>query len=419
MRDTTFTLTKAIAIILVVVSHAGAPVWLNRFIFQFHVPIFFLCAGYFFRPEYLEDGRRFVAHRFQRLYLPFVKWSLFFLVIHNLLFPLGLLSETYGNAAGGVLHPYTWHDFCQRCWNVVFNMSGYDEFICGAFWFFRTLLVSSLAFLVGMKLLRRLQVRVAKDVPAWQTPVLLAAVCCLLIIWKIGGNLRLTGIAGGGYRELLGVIFLCLGYLYRLYHTRIPSSVVVPLVCVAVTVLGAWLFPSSMAPKADYAGFFGLLLPAVGGFGMVHALSHVIHRRGGWIERGLVYIGDRTLYIFAFHLLAFKVVSAVKVACYGLPYQRMGEHTVVHEAAGDAFWVLYVVVGVGLPLAWLALYRYLQQHYDLSLKNCLRVLWRWSIVALRALLRGCVKAAKALRRCIMGFFRSMVDIVKASSPKEE
>jgi hypothetical protein len=97
----------------------------------------------------------------------------------------------------------------------------------------------------------------------------------------------------------------------------------------------------------------------------------------------------------------------------------MGEHTVVHEAAGDAFWVLYVVVGVGLPLAWLALYRYLQQHYDLSLKNCLRVLWRWSIVALRALLRGCVKAAKALRRCIMGFFRSMVDIVKASSPKEE
>ena len=43
----------------------------------------------------------------------------------------------------------------------------------------------------------------------------------------------------------------------------------------------------------------------------------------------LVYIGDRTLYIFAFHLVAFKLVSALKVAFYGLPWQAVGGHPTV------------------------------------------------------------------------------------------
>ena len=106
MRETKFSILKAIAIICVVLSHAGISGWLFNFVFIFHVPIFFICAGYFFNTKYLTDERTYIVHRFKGLYLPFVRWSLFFLLIHNVLFPLGILSETYGNAGGGVTHLY-------------------------------------------------------------------------------------------------------------------------------------------------------------------------------------------------------------------------------------------------------------------------------------------------------------------------
>lgn len=135
MRETKFSILKAIAIICVVLSHAGISGWLFNFVFIFHVPIFFICAGYFFNTKYLTDERTYIVHRFKELYLPFVRLSLFFLLIHNVLFPLGILSETYGNAGGGVTHPYTWQQFSQHAWSIVSNMSGYDQFLCGAFCF--------------------------------------------------------------------------------------------------------------------------------------------------------------------------------------------------------------------------------------------------------------------------------------------
>lgn len=415
MRDTSFSICKALAIILVVISHAGAPGWINDFIFQFHVPVFFFCAGYFFKLGYLDTPGVYLGHRLTRLYWPFVKWSLFFLIVHNLLFPLGLLSETFGNATGGVLHPYTFADFCQRSWNVVFNMSGYDEFICGAFWFFRSLFIGSIGFLLGLKLFRKL-----RPEDSWiQSGLLLSLLVVLLIVWKIGMGLRITGIAGGGYRELMAVLFMTLGFLFSRYRPRMQMGWLTTAVCTLITVLGAIYYPTSMAFNADYGHFFMLLLTATAGFLLTYSLSCRIDRLGAFVRRPLVYIGDRTLHIFAFHLLAFKVVSAVKVAWYGLPWQAVGSHTVVNSHTDDAFWILYTLVGVALPLAWLAGYRYLAGRFDLSLKSCLRYALNFTIRALVLLVVGLRKLLKSLWHMVLGIRDAIYDIISASSPKDE
>ena len=103
MRDPKFSILKALAIMLVVLSHAGISGWLFNFVFIFHVPAFFLCAGYFFNTRYLTDERTFVMHRVKKLYVPFLKWSVVLLLLHNVFFWCGLLSEQFGNAQGGVL----------------------------------------------------------------------------------------------------------------------------------------------------------------------------------------------------------------------------------------------------------------------------------------------------------------------------
>ena len=50
--------------------------------------------------------------------------------------------------------------------------------------------------------------------------------------------------------------------------------------------------------------------------------------------------------------MAFKIVTAIKIAYYGLDWGQMGTHMVVHEhSTDDAFFLLYTVVGVVVPLA--------------------------------------------------------------------
>lgn len=147
MRNNVISICKGIAIILMVLGHTEGPGFLIHIVYLFHMPIFFITAGYFFSRKYLAEPWTFVVKRFKGLYVPMVKWALFFLVIHNLMFKIGLLSEQYGNWENGVTHPYDLHAFLQRAVSIVTSMSGYDEFLAGAFWFFRALLISSILFM--------------------------------------------------------------------------------------------------------------------------------------------------------------------------------------------------------------------------------------------------------------------------------
>lgn len=416
MRDTSFSICKAIAIILVVLSHAGAPSWINHWIFQFHVPIFFICAGYFFNTKYLHEEGTFLAHRIKGLYVPFVKWSLVLLCLHNLLFPLGILSETYGNAAGGVLHPYSWHEFSQRLWSILFNMSGYDEFLGGTFWFFRALLVSSILFLVLFKLFQRLRIARSKSEVAW----MIMGCSLLFALWQVLGGLRVTGLAQGGYREFMGLYLMSVGFIFKEQRSLIPLNYITALICLAVTVLGACFFPTSMGFRADFQQFAGFLLPSVAGFFFIYYLSTKIDLlKGGIIKRALVYIGDHTLYIFAFHLFAFKIVSAIKVAVYGLPWEQIGNHTVVNAYRDDYFCWLYLLAGVSVPLLVRHVYLRAAKTFDLSLKNCLRVGFKWFLLALIYLVRGVIVFCRAIHSGFKGFIQGMRDIIQASNPKDE
>ena len=53
-RNTVIAIAKGIAIILMVIGHADAPGLLTNFIYTFHMPLFFMAAGYFFNYKYLD-----------------------------------------------------------------------------------------------------------------------------------------------------------------------------------------------------------------------------------------------------------------------------------------------------------------------------------------------------------------------------
>ena len=416
MRETKFSILKAIAIICVVLSHAGISGWLFNFVFIFHVPIFFICAGYFFNTKYLTDERTYIVHRFKGLYLPFVRWSLFFLLIHNVLFPLGILSETYGNAGGGVTHPYTWQQFSQHAWSIVSNMSGYDQFLCGAFWFFRALLLASIGFLLMFKLLNRsAQLRDYKHT-AWGV----LFITLLLITWKTTTHLNLTGVAQGGYRELMGMAFMTAGFLLKQYEVCDKLNWKTALTSGTILLLASCFFPSSMVWNPNFTQFISLPLPAIAAFVMFTYISAWIDRHPGLIKRTFAYIGEHTLYIFAFHLVAFKVVSALKVWFYDLPWEAVGGHPVVITPANNWIWViLYLAAGVILPLLWLKSYRKFAPKIDLNQTLVIHYVIFGSKFLLRYLVIGHHLLFVILKNLFKALKKGIKDILAASSTKDE
>ena len=352
--NSNLSICKGLAIILMCMGHTEGPSLLINFIYLFHMPLFFIAAGYFFDKKYLSDPWAFCVKRFKGLYVPFVKWSLFFLVLHNLFFKIGLMNEQYGNWDNGVTHPYSWFQFWQRLVHIIFSMGGYDEFLAGAFWFFRALLVSSIVFLVLYLLLYNRRRWLNHDT----VPVVIASLALGFAAFKIANHLNIITIVQGGIRECWGVFFFSMGVLYRRYESHIPEHWALTLLFLALLVGGSMLGFQGMTLKVQLRTVATLPITGVIGFLMVHSIASWIDRHDGIVKRFLVYCGNNTLYIFVFHIISFKLVSALKIWYYGLDWGQIGCHMVIHEnSTTDLFWVLYTIVGTAVPLLGITLYR--------------------------------------------------------------
>ena len=373
-RDTTISIAKGIAIILMVIAHAEAPGWLCNFIFEFHMPLFFITAGYFFSTKYLHDEATFVKKRIKGLYLPFVKWSVFFLIIHNWMFDIGILNEVYGNDKGGVLHPWSWHQMQQNLWNIFTAMGGYDAFLCGAFWFFRGLFVASILYLIIYKVvdfvvvrlpggLGKLRISQSSDKISSITPYIVCLIMLLLCGWKTWEGLKVINLVQGGYRDMMGCFFFGIGFIFRQFveqYRKIISQYYISIWSTLIFALVVFLFSrylvANMNWRSTFKQFLSLPIPAILGFLMTYNISVGINKCDNWFKRSLVYIGDHTLNIFIFHIISYKVVSLIKIWYYGLDIRQIGCHMVIHDySQQDWFWVLYTIAGVGIPIAgtWL------------------------------------------------------------------
>ena len=364
-RNTVISICKAIAIILMVIGHAESPDVLHRFLYEFHMPVFFAAAGYFFSLKYLDDEVTIVKKRIKGLYWPFVKWSVIFLVLHNWMFDIGILNEVYGNEAGGVTHPYTWRQTEQCLWNILTAMGGYDQFLNGAFWFFRGLFVASILYLIIYKVVNLGISRLPRiPSPSSLTPYLVCLLLLLLCAWKTYEGLKVITLVQGGYRELMGCFFFGCGFIFRQWEQKYrPMWWTTILFAVIV-----WWFSqnlwANMNWRSTFEQFLSLPFPALCGCLMVYNISTWLDKHEGWLKRFLVFCGDNTLPIFVFHILAFKVVSLLKIWYYGLDPRQIGCHMVIHEhAKEDWFWVLYTIVGVGLPLLCTWCWRKIRQRW--------------------------------------------------------
>lgn len=346
-RDASISIAKAIAIILMVIGHTEYPGLLTSCLYTFHMPLFFITAGYFFSRRSASQPWDFCRKRFKGLYIPMVKWSLIWLLLHNVFHHWGLLNETYGNWENGVTHPYALKEMVSRTVQIFTSMAGYDEFMAGAFWFFRGLLVASIVYLILFRLMDSRD----NDRPEWHIAVMICLAAVAFTACHIYFGFKVSVIPNGAWRETWGIFFFGIGVVYRRWEPAVvKGGVWLALGCLLLICFAGTQHWSGMNNVGRYRDLWSLPLTGIAGFTTVHFTSKIIARREGILKRLLTFIGDNTLYILVLHIISFKAVSLWKISWYGLDWRQIGCHMVIHDHQGDWFWVAYSIAGVALPL---------------------------------------------------------------------
>ena len=334
MKDNYIATAKAIGIILMVVGHAISQNYAYRFIYMFHMPLFFFCSGYFYKvPTSLEGVGLFAKKRIKGLYFPFVKWGIFFLMLHNLFCDWHLYNIPDTNY-------YNITDHFYRFRSLLLSMTGQEQLL-DPFWFLKELLLSSILICVVTFVLRRYDFKY-KDIVVWLSFILLTVITKyykfgLPIIWNVS-------------IMFLSATFVYAGYMYRKIERYSFYSYKSLILCFGTLLLFVWV-------RKDYLDMLWynscnilLYIPfALIGICMVFTASKLIEQYS--IKRLFYYIGNHTMIILVLHLLVFKIGNVIKIIIYGLPIAKLSDFKIIQEY-NDFFWIIYTLLGIIIPLVY-------------------------------------------------------------------
>ncbi len=326
--DNRVTIMKGIGIVLMVLGHTACPHWLSSFVYMFHMPLFFIMSGYCFKMKYTHDCRTFVWRRVKGLYVPFVKYSLLFLILHSLFLYLNFYNTEF--TPGEYATAFGWQNYLWRGMKIVGIMSGSDPLL-GGFWFLKALFFASIYSLFIIK-----YVRLKLAIP----------VVLLLTIAMRGFNVGVRGIFDS--LVMMSTLFFLIGHAAKSRNLSISTPV--GLISGLLTIVASSLTPplySMQNVECQYVVMF--VVTALVGTVFTWFVTIPIDRTTSWLQKALVWLGTHSIVILTWHFLAFKLINLLIIHLYDLPITYMAKYPVIKEYS-LTFWPLYLLVGVGLPV---------------------------------------------------------------------
>lgn len=325
-RNDDISVSKGIGIILMVMGHAGLVFPLDSIIYSFHMPLFFILSGYFYKvPEYLWHGS-FIKKRIKSLWVPYVIWTIIGLFLHNVFSCL----MSYGDI-------YTYSEILKRMAHSFF-FGGHDGCLFPGFWFLKALFCASISIYFVTFVFKKL------NIPVFFLIGIYFICIVLLLLFKIDNN-TLKGTLYGG-------IFILLGYIYRKYENSLLGDgnlLIVLLTCIQVTSI-------YINPNADMLGYskdtiLSYTFFAVTGTLLVYKISKRL--KPTLVKRTLVYIGDHTMPILILHGVVFKILNCLFI--HMLDFPSIDYNTIALHFTGS--WIIYTLTALLLSLGMYELYR--------------------------------------------------------------
>lgn len=331
---------KAIGIILVVLAHSNSIVYINNYIAMFHMPLFFIASGYCFKEKNFSQPFCYIFKKVKKLWCPFIKYSLLFVLLHNVFFKLHIYDSRYWNQ-----HEYSNMDYIKCLKDIILHME-VSELLVRPLWFLNALFwgtIFAFVFLAIPHFFLRNSAR--KYMCSGYILSLGGALLICIILCTLNMTFTILYI---GPRTFLTAAFIMIGFIASRYDLGNLHPFLM-LICVMITFIAMNLYLIRMKDNLyvakDTVPYF--VVATMMTWTLYSLPWNKVH---GNIKTALLYIGENTLPIFIWHFLAFKLVSLFIIAVYDLPINYLGAFHVIYEYANKGYFVLYTIVGLCIPL---------------------------------------------------------------------
>ena len=318
-----------------VIGHAVPhDTFVGTFIYKWHMPLFFFFSGYFFNVDKYSFGK-FAYRKIRSLYFPYVFWALSFLSIHNLLILYHISDEQI----------YDFHDLKVYAFRAVFEMRYYEPLLL-TFWFlvqlFFTNYLCYLIFLSKKKLLSDKNIGIFSNNII--DNIIDVSVILLLIISSIlFCEYNVVIYFNFNYITLLAMVFFLIGNKLKTVDLTKKSYLIISFI---VVLCFGNSFHQMIELESNYIIIYAII--AVCGIIFVYGVSKMIDKKCNYINGVLAYVGDKSLSIMIFHLVAFKLISYIIIWNEGLSINKLSLLVIRNV---KLYWtLLYILIGVALPL---------------------------------------------------------------------
>lgn len=338
-KNNNISIAKGLGITLMVMGHCGVPAPFDKLIYQFHMPLFFFCSGYFIKNITCKDSLfSFYYKRFKSIYIKFLLWSILFLLLHNVFYHINIYNDI-ATFQGQHSYLYTLSDFVHKSIKIAFSMNEHEQLV-RSFWFLKQLFLASLIVSSVIFIINKSTRNHHKSIGILVFFFLLSTISKYLN-WSLPAIWDISLVSMSCTFYMAGYVFRAYNVLEHLDRTRYS------LICVIISLTGLFTLPWTNMLEYTTKTIIPFYIVAFSGIVFIINLSRTIEKSGS--RKMLYYLGQNTMVIFALHMLCFKIGNLIKLSVYNMPLWRLAEFQIIYDH-NTWFWILYTIIGICMPL---------------------------------------------------------------------
>lgn len=327
-RDDTVDIAKALCIILMVIGHGCCGEYLGKFIYWFHMPCFFFITGWLLKDKYIHNPKKGIVNKFKGIYIPCIKWSIIFILLHNLLVPLHI-----NNSYNSIL------DTVQEILRVL-TFRPTHELLIGPYWFLITSLFASFYSIIYLYILSRFN--------RFNVKWIVAGILIFIGLTFISDLSPISLPPLWFKTAFYASAFMIGGYLMKsLWNEKIfQIRREYMLLLLIPIILAVVVPPHGMNTVNSYQVVYYFVVAFLSAIG-IFACSKLLFRIKTF--SCLKTVGANTFNILTFHLLSLKIVFAIYLITVGEGLNQLYCMEYSH-VEGFPLWIFSAIVGVIIPL---------------------------------------------------------------------
>lgn len=303
---------KGIGIFLVVWAHAGGV--FSKYIYQFHMPLFFLISGYLYHSN--SSVKEFTIRKVKSIYIPFAFWNCMGLTFRYL---IGIAN------------------FSIKSYILTILTLSKDGTFFGATWFLGALFVISVLYRILDEILKSYSHR--------HLMLLFFFVSLGICGYEITLPYMLS-------RTLILGMFYAFAVCYKDSIKKLDLSrggkIFLAVILAGVFIVFGHYNSANMGGNS-YGYFYAFIVEALAASYVTIMISSFINDHIPILSRLLKWLGKNSLYIVLWQFVMFRIVIAIQMILAGEELSNILNYYPIYSS--DGFWpVVYTAVGLFLSV---------------------------------------------------------------------